>query len=90
MNVILAVKQYISKMIEDSGPGMKVLLMDKETVGLGIGKICLPSGHENPDLKRGLEYSSSSPKRSLGSLISFFKVATAQRKQGIWKSIHFA
>ena len=38
MNVILAVKQYISKMIEDSGPGMKVLLMDKETVGLGIGK----------------------------------------------------
>ena len=32
MNVILAVKQYISKMIEDSGPGMKVLLMDKETV----------------------------------------------------------
>ena len=34
MNVILAVKQYISKMIEDSGPGMKVLLMDKETVSM--------------------------------------------------------
>lgn len=32
MNVILAVKQYVSKMVEDSGPGMKVLLMDKETV----------------------------------------------------------
>ena len=32
MNVTLAVKQYISKMIENSGPGMKVLLMDKETV----------------------------------------------------------
>lgn len=32
MNVTLAVKQYISKMIESSGPGMKVLLMDKETV----------------------------------------------------------
>lgn len=31
MNVILAIKQYISKMIEESGPGMKVLLMDKET-----------------------------------------------------------
>lgn len=31
MNVVLAVKQYVSKMIEDSGPGMKVLLMDKET-----------------------------------------------------------
>ncbi|XP_036199513.1 vacuolar protein sorting-associated protein 45 isoform X4 [Myotis myotis] len=34
MNVVLAVKQYISKMIEDSGPGMKVLLMDKETTGI--------------------------------------------------------
>ena len=32
MNVVLAVKQYLSKMIEDSGPGMKVLLMDKDTV----------------------------------------------------------
>lgn len=32
MNVTLAVKQYISQMIESSGPGMKVLLMDKETV----------------------------------------------------------
>ena len=32
MNVILAVKQYVAKMIEDSGPGMKVLLMDKDTV----------------------------------------------------------
>lgn len=32
MNVIQAVKLYVSKMIEDSGPGMKVLLMDKETI----------------------------------------------------------
>jgi len=32
MNVVLAVKQYISKMIDESGPGMKVLLMDRETV----------------------------------------------------------
>uniref|UniRef100_A0A4W4FWZ2 Vacuolar protein sorting-associated protein 45 n=1 Tax=Electrophorus electricus TaxID=8005 RepID=A0A4W4FWZ2_ELEEL len=31
MNVVLAVKQYVSKMIESSGTGMKVLLMDKET-----------------------------------------------------------
>ncbi|XP_077988672.1 vacuolar protein sorting-associated protein 45-like [Glandiceps talaboti] len=31
MNVILAVKQYISKMIEEAGQGMKVLLMDKDT-----------------------------------------------------------
>ncbi|RVE67131.1 hypothetical protein OJAV_G00114210 [Oryzias javanicus] len=34
MNVTLAVKQYISKMIENSGPGMKVLLMDKETTSI--------------------------------------------------------
>ncbi|XP_074020570.1 vacuolar protein sorting-associated protein 45 [Numenius arquata] len=33
MNAVLAVKQYVSKMIEDSGPGMKVLLMDRETTG---------------------------------------------------------
>ena len=32
MNVIVAVKQYVTKMIDDAGPGMKVLLMDKETV----------------------------------------------------------
>lgn len=32
MNVTLAVKQYVTKMIENSGPGMKVLLMDRETV----------------------------------------------------------
>ncbi|XP_077362359.1 vacuolar protein sorting-associated protein 45 [Festucalex cinctus] len=34
MNVTLAVKQYISKMIESSGTGMKVLLMDKETTSV--------------------------------------------------------
>uniref|UniRef100_A0A7N8Y1N8 Vacuolar protein sorting-associated protein 45 n=1 Tax=Mastacembelus armatus TaxID=205130 RepID=A0A7N8Y1N8_9TELE len=34
MNVTLAVKQYISKMIENSGPGMKVLLMDRETTSI--------------------------------------------------------
>ena len=34
MDVCLAVKQYISQMIEDSGAGMKVLVMDKETVSV--------------------------------------------------------
>ncbi|XP_065210000.1 vacuolar protein sorting-associated protein 45 [Planococcus citri] len=34
MNVITAVKNYISMMTEDSGPGMKVLLMDKETTSI--------------------------------------------------------
>nr|CAG4650853.1 EOG090X03QA [Simocephalus serrulatus]SVE94149.1 EOG090X03QA [Simocephalus serrulatus] len=34
MNVLLAVRMYISKMIQDSGPGMKVLLMDRETIGI--------------------------------------------------------
>uniref|UniRef100_A0A8C6U1Z4 Vacuolar protein sorting-associated protein 45 n=1 Tax=Neogobius melanostomus TaxID=47308 RepID=A0A8C6U1Z4_9GOBI len=34
MNVTLAVKQYVSKMIETSGSGMKVLLMDRETTSV--------------------------------------------------------
>ncbi|XP_059149023.1 vacuolar protein sorting-associated protein 45-like [Physella acuta] len=34
MNVILAVKQYVSKMIEGCGGGMKVLLMDRETTSI--------------------------------------------------------
>lgn len=34
MNVIQAVKLYITKMTEESGPGMKLLLMDKHTVGI--------------------------------------------------------
>lgn len=34
MNVVLAAKKYIAKMIDDSGQGMKMLLMDKETVSL--------------------------------------------------------
>lgn len=36
MNVVTALKFYITKMTEDSGPGMKVLLMDKQTVGINI------------------------------------------------------
>lgn len=40
MNVVFAVKQYVSKMIEDSGPCMKVLVMDKETVSLLLLSIC--------------------------------------------------
>uniref|UniRef100_A0A2R5LE34 Vacuolar protein sorting-associated protein 45 n=1 Tax=Ornithodoros turicata TaxID=34597 RepID=A0A2R5LE34_9ACAR len=31
MSVVGAVRMYIDKMIEESGPGMKVLMMDKET-----------------------------------------------------------
>ncbi|XP_065836876.1 vacuolar protein sorting-associated protein 45-like [Oscarella lobularis] len=34
MNVIVAVRQYIDRMIEDSREGMKVLLMDKETISI--------------------------------------------------------
>lgn len=34
MNVLLVARMYIGKMIQDSGPGMKVLLMDKETIGM--------------------------------------------------------
>ncbi|CAH0595263.1 unnamed protein product [Chrysodeixis includens] len=34
MNVVQAVKLYITKMTEESGPGMKVILMDKETTSI--------------------------------------------------------
>lgn len=34
MDVITAVKLYINKMTSESGPGMKILLMDKDTVSL--------------------------------------------------------
>lgn len=34
MNVVTALKFYITRMTEESGPGMKVLLMDKQTVRL--------------------------------------------------------
>lgn len=36
MDVVLGVKQYITRMIKESGAGMKVLLMDKETVCAGV------------------------------------------------------
>lgn len=32
MSYLLAVQQYLNEMIRLAGPGMKVLLMDKETV----------------------------------------------------------
>lgn len=32
MNVIKSVQLYIDKMIEEAGVGMKILLMDRETV----------------------------------------------------------
>ncbi|XP_075233772.1 vacuolar protein sorting-associated protein 45-like [Lycorma delicatula] len=34
MNITFAVKSYITKMAEESGPGMKVLLMDKLTTSI--------------------------------------------------------
>lgn len=34
MNVVVAVKMYITRMAEESGPGMKVLLMDKQTTSI--------------------------------------------------------
>lgn len=36
MNVTQAVKQYVTQMTKDSGAGMKVLLMDKETVSFSL------------------------------------------------------
>ncbi|XP_054711867.1 vacuolar protein sorting-associated protein 45-like isoform X2 [Uloborus diversus] len=34
MNVVAAIKLYVNKMIDDCGSGMKVLLMDKETISI--------------------------------------------------------
>ncbi|XP_043264746.1 vacuolar protein sorting-associated protein 45 isoform X1 [Colletes gigas] len=34
MNLVVALKCYITRMTEDSGPGMKVLLMDKQTTSI--------------------------------------------------------
>uniref|UniRef100_UPI00358E64FE vacuolar protein sorting-associated protein 45-like n=1 Tax=Myxine glutinosa TaxID=7769 RepID=UPI00358E64FE len=34
MNVVAAIKAYIIRMVEEAGPGMKVLLMDKETTAV--------------------------------------------------------
>ncbi|XP_012532366.1 vacuolar protein sorting-associated protein 45 [Monomorium pharaonis] len=34
MNVVTALKFYVTRMTEDSGPGMKVLLMDKQTTSI--------------------------------------------------------
>ena len=44
MDVVYAVKKYITDMIDQAGPGMKVLLMDNETVSClvkAIFCICL-------------------------------------------------
>lgn len=39
MNVLAAVRMYVGKMIQDSGPGMKVLLMDRETVSCFVSPL---------------------------------------------------
>ena len=39
MDVVQGVKQYITRMIKESGAGMKVLLMDKETVSCFVPRL---------------------------------------------------
>jgi len=34
MNVVLAAKNYVTKMIDESGPGMKAFIMDSETISI--------------------------------------------------------
>lgn len=34
MNIVGSVRSYVTRMIDECGPGMKILLMDKETVVL--------------------------------------------------------
>ena len=55
MNVIVAVKQYITKMIDDVGEGMKVLLMDKDTVRQHYQLVLAPTP------KNGMTHSNNSP-----------------------------
>lgn len=45
MDVVQGVKQYITRMIKESGAGMKVLLMDKETVSRHL--LALSLNYEN-------------------------------------------
>lgn len=40
MNVITAIKLYIEKMTNESGPGLKIILMDKETVSAEKSSTC--------------------------------------------------
>ena len=41
MDVIASVKFYLNKMVEECGVGLKVLLMDKETVCLNFDDILM-------------------------------------------------
>ncbi len=39
MNLTAAIRFYIKKLCDESGPGMKILLMDQETVGLILNTV---------------------------------------------------
>lgn len=45
MDVISAIKMYIDKIVDESGPGMKILLMDKETVSSDTPSRCYSEKH---------------------------------------------
>lgn len=47
MNLITALKFYVTRMTEESGPGMKVLLMDKQTVNTTYFKKYLKLKHNH-------------------------------------------
>ena len=38
MSCVQAVKKYVERMIQESEPGYKIMLMDKETVSIFISK----------------------------------------------------
>jgi hypothetical protein len=43
MNVVAAIRKYIEKISEESGTGMKILLLDQDTVNI----IALSNSQEN-------------------------------------------
>ena len=51
MDVVQGVKQYITRMIKESGAGMKVLLMDKETVSCFVPRLSLTVRRKEPSCK---------------------------------------
>lgn len=75
MDVITAVKLYINKMTSESGPGMKILLMDKDTVGTlnGVGILLNRNTHWNIEKIPKEKWSKSVAKVQLHSTILYEK-----------------
>ena len=85
MNIITAVKNYITKMTEESGPGMKVLLLDKQTVShyflIYIKKIFINSNFIQKTSIISLVYSQS--EILMKEVYLFDRIDAVQRNEGL-------